>query len=82
MLESCFFYLFSGMPFVSEDPDQDTFKVKIYLKTTTKVKKTVPDYPVLTMIAEIGGYTGLLLGISIVNLTSLIDKMFEKVGRN
>lgn len=67
------------MPFVSIDENQDTFKIKIYLKTTTKVKKTVPDYPVLTMIAEIGGYTGLLLGISIVNLTSLIDKMFERV---
>jgi hypothetical protein len=38
------------------------------------MKKTVYDYTFLSLIAEIGGYTGLLLGVSCVNLTSLIDR--------
>lgn len=70
--------VFSGMAF-SDSVEEELAKIKIYLKTTTKVKKSVLDYPVLTMIAEIGGYTGLLLGISLVNLTSVLDRFFERL---
>ena len=51
--------------------------LKIYLKPTVKVQETVYDYTVLSLLAEIGGYTGLLLGISVANITTVIEKMFQ-----
>ena len=51
----------------------------MYMKSTVKFKKIVYDYTVLSMLAEIGGYTGLLLGVSVVNLTSLIDRLGIKL---
>lgn len=59
----------------------DVGYIKIYLKSTTKVKKAVLDYQWVTMIAEIGGYTGLLLGISLVNLTNVLDKFIYAIRK-
>ena len=68
--------VFTGLPFMGESDDLGI--LKIYMKSTTKVKQIVLDYTMGTMIAEIGGYTGLLLGISLVNLTQVIDKFTQK----
>lgn len=53
--------------------------VKIYLKSTTKEVKIVLNYPFLSAVADIGGYTGLLLGVSIVNITALLNQLAAKV---
>ncbi len=53
--------------------------MKIYFKSTTKVNKTVLDYTWISMVAEIGGYSGLLLGISLVNLTWVIDRVIRRI---
>ncbi len=45
----------------------------MYFKSTAKVTKTVLDYPVTSMVGEIGGYTGLLLGVSFINMTIIFD---------
>ena len=68
--------VFTGLPFKGESDDVGI--LKIYMKSTTKVKQIVLDYSMGSMIAEIGGYTGLLLGISFVNLTQVIDKITMK----
>ncbi len=60
-----------GLPFPGTD---DKAYIKMYVKSTVKTKKTVYDYTFLSLFAEIGGYTGLLLGVSFVNLTILIDR--------
>ena len=52
--------------------------IKMYIKSTIKVKKTVLDYTWISMVAEIGGYTGLLLGVSVVNITYYLDKILVK----
>ena len=70
--------VFSGMASF-DHTEEDLAKMKIYLKTNTKVKKSVLDYSWLTMVAEIGGYTGLLLGISLVNVNSVLDKFFDRL---
>lgn len=69
--------VFLGLPFGGEE-DPDTSYIKMYIKSTVKVKKTVLDYTWLSMLAEIGGYTGLLLGISVVNITNVVDKVVSK----
>ena len=54
--------------------------LKIYLKPTVKVQETVYDYTVLSLLAEIGGYTGLFLGASVANLTIIIEKIKEYIN--
>ena len=51
--------------------------LKIYLKSNIKFQQTIYDYTLLTLLAEIGGYTGLLLGISVANITTLLERMFQ-----
>ena len=72
--------VFLGLPFYGSN-DADKGYMKLYIKSTIKVKKTVLDYTFLSMVAEIGGYTGLLLGISVVNLTKLFEKLIFKIFR-
>ena len=67
-----------GLPFDGKGPDNEAY-IKLYTKSTAKVKKMVYDYTVLSLIAEIGGYTGLLLGVSVLNLTSLVNSVSYKL---
>ena len=67
-----------GLPFDGNGPDNEAY-IKLYTKSTAKVKKMVYDYTVLSLIAEIGGYTGLLLGVSVLNLTSVVNSVSYKL---
>ena len=60
------------------DGDPKQSYAKIYLKTSTKVNQIVLDFAPLTMIAEIGGFTGLLLGVSLVEINVIVEKAFKK----
>lgn len=55
--------------------------LRLYFKTMVKTKKTLLDYTWLSMIAEIGGYTGLLLGVSVVNVTGLVGNCLQRRQR-
>lgn len=71
--------ILTGLPFNGDSiVNEETGQLTIYLKSTTKLSKMVLDYPWVTMLAEIGGYTGLILGISLVNITKVIAKMSQK----
>ena len=67
-----------GLPFNGTGDDNRSY-IKMYMKSTVKFKKIVYDFTFLSMVAEIGGYTGLLLGVSVVNLTTLIDRLGIKL---
>lgn len=69
--------VFSGLP-VDGVTENGLAQMKMYLKSTTKIKRMVLDYTIISMIAEIGGYTGLLLGISFVNITRVLDRLFAR----
>ena len=62
--------LFFGLPsyYSTVDTDPNLAYVKLYFSSTVKRKKIVYDYELLTMVSEVGGYSGLLLGISCVDL--------------
>ena len=51
--------------------------LKIYLKSNVKFQQTVYDYTFLSLLAEIGGYTGLLLGMSVSNITTALERMCQ-----
>ena len=61
--------IFLGVPFVSKEEDNTWAYLKIYLKSAVKTKSAVLDYTFLSLVAEVGGYVGLLLGVSVVKIT-------------
>ena len=40
---------------------------------TTQIQKSIYSYNFISMIAEIGGYTGLLLGISVLDISRILN---------
>ena len=58
---------------VNEESDDGSSYLRIYMNSDVKVQETIYDYTLLSMLAEIGGYSGLLLGLSVSNLTIIID---------
>ena len=84
-----------GMPHVSHDAaapqgsvpyqgygSDETSFVLLYFKPTIKVKRTILEYDYLTLVAEIGGYVGLLIGVSLaqssIAIITLLAKTVEK----
>ena len=50
--------------------------VKFYIKDEIQVKKSHLSYSEVSLLAEVGGYVGLLLGVSLKDIASLFDKVF------
>ena len=77
--------IFLGLPFVSKgsDPYQgfgtnETAFILLYFKSSIKVKHTVWDYDFITLVAEIGGYTGLLVGFPVARAVILVNSIILK----
>ena len=51
----------------------------MYFKSNVKVRTAVYSYELLSMVAEVGGYTGLLLGVSFFELTKIIDWVIARL---
>ena len=51
--------------------------VKISMKNTIKVTQSKFLYDGLTLMAEIGGYVGLFLGISVVHINEMLHKVWK-----
>ena len=66
---------------IFEDPSyvKNRAYLKIYLQSTTKINFTVLDYDEISLVADIGGYCGLLLGVSVIHLSKLVFKSVIKV---
>ena len=76
-----------GLPNIDTKGKAGRSYLRLYLKTTTKVKYTVVDYDFLTLLAELGGYSGLVIGrISLAQIiiminSFLIKKMTKKLAK-
>ena len=68
-----------GLFFKDATYDGDKAYLKIYLQSMTTIKLTVMDYDGVAMVADIGGYTGLLLGMSAIHLSRFLFKSILKV---
>ena len=69
--------IFFGVLFDDAIRNDEKSFLRIYFKSNIKFQQTIYDYTLLSLLAEIGGYTGLLLGISVANITTVIAKMFQ-----
>ena len=57
-------------------------KMRIYFNENIKVTKAYHIYSGLSLIAEIGGYVGLFLGVSINQITNLFDVFIQHIKIN
>ena len=60
--------------FSDNDRTDEKSYLKIYLKSSVKFQQTIYDYTLLSLLAEVGGYMGLLLGVSLADITILFKR--------
>jgi hypothetical protein len=61
--------VFLGQPDVGKNTLEDQGFIRLYLKSEVKVKSVILYYDFTTFAADIGGYIGMFLGISLVDFT-------------
>ena len=67
---------FAGFDSTDYNGNENETYVKFYMKEQIQVKRSHMNYSEVSFFAEVGGYIGMLLGVSLVDFASLIDKMF------
>ena len=70
-----------GYPFIYDVTDGSTPFITLYFKTSVAVRESHLAYDLTSLFAEIGGYTGLLLGISIADFTKMFKVAYENCYR-
>ena len=64
-----------GIPVVSNiDANSDEAFVKLYFKNQINVRNSVYSYSISSLVADIGGYLGLLLGFSLLDISGIVIK--------
>ena len=61
--------------------EKDISEIKLYFYNRVRVVKSYYGYSGLSLIAEIGGYIGLFLGVSINQITYLISFIQERIRK-
>ena len=69
---------FFGLPLVNKYRFETEVYVKIYVKSNVKVKSVILYYDMTSLVADVGGYIGMLLGVSLVDLTIICNSAFAK----
>ena len=68
-----------GYPFIYEAKKDSSGFITLYFKTTIAVRESHLKYESATLFAEIGGYTGLLLGVSVFDFSKIFSYFCEKI---
>ena len=77
------FDIFTGLPDVDNDGNNDKEAyIRLYLNVKIKVKSIVIYYDSTTFAGEIGGYIGLLLGVSLVDLVIMFNSGLMRLLHN
>ena len=66
-----------GYPFIY-DVKSNPF-ITLYFKVSVAVRESQLDYDLTSLFAEIGGYTGLLLGISMADFAKMFKLLYDNV---
>lgn len=64
----------------TENGNENETYVKFYIKEEIPVRESFLSCSAVTLLAELGGsgYVGLIIGVSLMDIVSLIDKIFAK----
>ena len=65
--------IFLGLPFIDEDKPENESSIRIYIKSDVKVKSVIMYYDFTTLAADLGGYIGMFLGVSLIDFTILFN---------
>ena len=72
---------FAGFDSTADNGNENETYVKFYMKEQIQVKTSLLSYSKVSFLAEVGGYIGLLLGVSLMDFASLIDRMFPLINQ-
>ena len=67
---------FAGLDGTTDNGNENETFVKFYIKDQIQVRESYLSYTVVSLLAELGGYIGLIIGVSMMDIATLIDKMF------
>lgn len=68
-----------GLPYIDNDKPDNEASIRIYTKSDIKVKSVILYYDITTLLAELGGYIGMLLGISVVDFTIICNSALLRI---
>ena len=68
-----------GYPSIYDVTNTSASSLTLYFKTSIAVRKSHLTYPRSSLFAEIGGYTGLLLGVSLLDVTKVVQFFLDKI---
>ena len=71
--------IYLGLPFINNNESKNEAFIRLYVKSDIKVKRLGLHYDVTTLVAEVGGYVGMFLGMSLVDITILCNSGFFKM---
>ena len=69
-----------GYPII-DTANIDEAYVKLYFKMAVNIHRNILAYSTLSFLAEVGGYIGLLLGFSLLDLSKVIKNLTPKIKK-
>ena len=73
--------MFAGFDSTTDNGIENETYVRFYMKDQIQVKTSILSYTKVSFLAEVGGYIGMLLGVSLMDFASLIDRMFAIINQ-
>ena len=70
---------FAGLDSTTDNGNENETFVKFYIKDQIQVRESHLNYTEVSLLAELGGYIGLIIGVSLLDIATLIDKMIAIV---
>jgi hypothetical protein len=52
--------------------------VRMYYNSDIQIQQSIMAYSVLSLLAEVGGYVGLLLGVSFLDIAKILERLLFK----
>ena len=69
-----------GYPWIYDVKNNDSGSISFYFETSIPVRESQLKYDGASLFAEIGGYTGLLLGISFLDFSKMLNYCWERIN--
>ena len=69
-----------GYPII-DTTNIDEAYVKLYFKMAVNIHRNILAYSTLSFLAEVGGYIGLLLGFSLLDLSKVIKNLTPNIKK-
>lgn len=72
---------FAGLDSTTDNGNENETYVKFYIKNQIQVRESHLSYTEVSLLAELGGYIGLIIGVSLMDIATFIDKIFAIVNQ-